>query len=95
MGHQPRRRSWLLAGATAVAIMGLLTSALPATATALAVAGPVVPVLRWHRCNDVKGFDRATARVPLDYRNLHGSTITPQAAIPQRAAAPGGGVSNE
>ena len=51
MGHQPRRRSWLLPGAAAVAIMGLLTSVLPATATALAVAGPVVPVLRWHRCN--------------------------------------------
>jgi pimeloyl-ACP methyl ester carboxylesterase len=58
-----------------VAIIGLLTSALPATATALAVAGPVVPVLRWQRCNAVQGFDCATARVPLDYRNLHGSTI--------------------
>ena len=65
----------MLAGAAAVAIMGLLTSALPATATALAVAGPVVPVLHWHRCNAVKGFDCATARVPLDYRNLHGATI--------------------
>jgi pimeloyl-ACP methyl ester carboxylesterase len=56
--------------------MGLLTSALPATATALAVAGPVVPVLRWHRCNDVKGFDCATARVPLDYRHPRGVAIT-------------------
>ena len=66
----------MLAGATAVAIMGLLTSALPATATALAVAGPVVPVLRWHPCNDAKGFDCATARVPLDYRHPRGVAIT-------------------
>jgi hypothetical protein len=57
-------------------MIGLLTSALPATATALAVAGPVVPVLRWHRCNDVQGFDCATARVPLDYRNPRGVAIT-------------------
>jgi pimeloyl-ACP methyl ester carboxylesterase len=37
-------------------------------------AAPPVPVLRWHACD--RGFQCATARVPLDYRHPLGATIS-------------------
>jgi pimeloyl-ACP methyl ester carboxylesterase len=78
--------------ASAIAAAGLLAALVaPVTASAAAArpAGasrppgasasasadsPVVPVLDWHSCDD--GFQCATARVPLDYRQPHGATIS-------------------
>jgi pimeloyl-ACP methyl ester carboxylesterase len=37
-------------------------------------AGPPAPVLRWHACDN--GFQCATARVPLDYQDPNGATIS-------------------
>ena len=77
-GH-PRTRRWLSLRRTVVAVTaaGALAAALaPATASAAGPGpgGPPVPMLAWHRC--ASGFDCATARVPLDYRDPRGATIS-------------------
>jgi pimeloyl-ACP methyl ester carboxylesterase len=65
-------RRFLLAGL----LLALLGAAIPGGALA---AGPAsgaapVPVLRWADCG--RGFQCATAAVPLDYRQPHGQTIS-------------------
>jgi pimeloyl-ACP methyl ester carboxylesterase len=52
-----------------------------------AVGGPPVPVLRWRACTPA-GYQCATARVPLDYRDPRGATIG-IAMIRHLAAGPG------
>jgi len=75
---------------TAIAVAGLLIAlavpvAASATAAATGTAGgpalarqpaasPPVPVLDWHSCDS--GFQCATARVPLDYRQPNRATIS-------------------
>lgn len=84
------RAGWLGAAVASIVIVGLVCPALPAAAdrTAAGVrAGPAVPVLRWHPCRGVKGFQCATARVPLDYRHPRGQMIR-LAVIRHRAADP-------
>ncbi len=53
------------------ALLGLLAAGAPAVA---AGPEPPVPVLRWIDCGD--GFQCADARVPLDYDDPRGATIT-------------------
>ena len=75
----------------AVAAAALLTTLLvPATAQAVPLArstarGPAVPVLHWRPCDG--GFQCATARVPLDYRQPRGATIR-LAVLRHRATEP-------
>ena len=60
----------------AVALAALAVSA--GLAACAAAAAPVaVPRLVWHRCAspEQRGFQCATARVPLDYSNPRGPTI--------------------
>lgn len=59
---------------------------LPLLAAPAASAGPPVPTLDWAPCHGEKGYDCATARVPLDYRHSHGARIR-LAVIRHRAAA--------
>jgi pimeloyl-ACP methyl ester carboxylesterase len=63
--------------AAQLAAAALLAAALvPAAAEASAAgsATPPVPVLHWRSCDG--GFQCATARVPLSYRDPHGATIS-------------------
>ena len=63
--------------AALVAAAGLLATILVPGAASAAAAGPVtpaVPVLHWRSCDG--GFQCATARVPLDYRDPRGATIS-------------------
>jgi pimeloyl-ACP methyl ester carboxylesterase len=68
----------LLIGGLSVAVL-MLIPALPGTAaSSRSAAGAVaVPRLAWHPCASAleKGFECATARVPLDYRYPRGATI--------------------
>jgi pimeloyl-ACP methyl ester carboxylesterase len=78
VGYQRFRFSWLVTGAAAVTTLGLLGPGLPAAAASAGSGtpgGPAVPVLRWHPCSGVPGFQCATAQVPLDYRHPHGPMI--------------------
>jgi pimeloyl-ACP methyl ester carboxylesterase len=80
-----RRRGWGLIS-TLIAIVGLL-AAVPASAVRPpAAAGPA---LAWKPCADraQRGFQCATLRVPLDYRNPGGSRIR-LAVIRHRATKP-------
>lgn len=51
-------------------------------------SGPPPPPLSWRPCPDAKGFDCATATVPLDYRSPAARTIE-LAVIRRKAAGPG------
>jgi pimeloyl-ACP methyl ester carboxylesterase len=73
----------MLAALAALSSAGLLTGTiLPAVATAPAAAAsvrtsaaqPRTPVLHWRACDH--GFQCATARVPLNYRDPHGKLIS-------------------
>jgi pimeloyl-ACP methyl ester carboxylesterase len=68
-----RMTRWLRAAAA-----GAVIAATAAPVTALAgvarPATPPVPVLRWHRCDGA--FQCASARVPLDYQQPLGQTIS-------------------
>jgi pimeloyl-ACP methyl ester carboxylesterase len=83
VGYQRWRYSRLVAGAAAITVLGSLFSALPAAGASRSEAGvpvtataaPAVPVLRWHPCTGVTGFECATAQVPLDYRHPRGQMI--------------------
>jgi len=66
----------------------MLPAAAASRAGAKTAGGQVVPVLHWHPCPGVKGFQCATARVPLDYRHPRGRAIE-LAVIRHRAAGPG------
>jgi pimeloyl-ACP methyl ester carboxylesterase len=59
--------------AAAVLLAAVLAPA-AASATAPTPATPAVPVLRWRSCDG--GFQCATARVPLSYRDPRGATIS-------------------
>jgi pimeloyl-ACP methyl ester carboxylesterase len=60
----------------AVIAATVLAAAPPGGAGAAAVTtGPPVPVLRWRACTPA-GYQCATARVPLDYQNPRGATIS-------------------
>jgi pimeloyl-ACP methyl ester carboxylesterase len=60
---------------TLIAIVGLLAAAVPASAVRPPAAA--APALAWKPCADPaqRGFQCATLRVPLDYRNPGGSRI--------------------
>ncbi|WP_442807195.1 alpha/beta hydrolase [Streptomyces sp. NBC_01294] len=91
LADDPRKR--LVWGLTLVLIaVTVLLGAAPgvATATPVAVAAPPVPVLSWGPCGTNAdapgdGFECATARVPLDYRQPTGRTIP--LAVTRRLAA--------
>jgi pimeloyl-ACP methyl ester carboxylesterase len=92
LNHARVRRAGAAAAATAV-LAGLAVAgwaaASPGAASAAsgaAAAAPQVPVLRWTSCDD--GFQCATARVPLDYRQPRGTLIS-IAVIRHRATGPG------
>jgi pimeloyl-ACP methyl ester carboxylesterase len=63
----------VLLAAFAAAVTAPAAAARPTGAGQLADSPPV-PVLDWHSCDG--GFQCATARVPLDYRQPHGATIS-------------------
>lgn len=73
-----RRKTWL-AMATAVA-SSLVLLVPPASAAPLppgGATGAAVPVLSWAPCDDSgDGYECATARVPLDYRDPTGRQVT-------------------
>src|SRR5262249_58742927 len=77
-GHpRTRRWLWLRRSVVTVAAAGALAGVLaPLTASAAAPGpgGPPVPALAWHRC--ARGFECATAPVPLDYPRPHAATLT-------------------
>jgi pimeloyl-ACP methyl ester carboxylesterase len=75
----------LLAGLTAAACAAASPGAAPSASTTT-VAAPQVPVLHWASCDN--GFQCATARVPLDYRQLRGTLIS-IAVIRHLATGPG------
>jgi hypothetical protein len=93
-----RKVSWAaaLAGMAGVAVAaGVLSGAAPSAASetaaavsAVSAAAPTVPVLAWKPCDD--GFQCATARVPLNYRDPGGAQIS-IAVISHEAAGPGPG----
>jgi pimeloyl-ACP methyl ester carboxylesterase len=64
------RLRWLAAAGLAACAVTLATS--PAVASG--AAGAPVPMLHWHACD--KGFQCATARVPLDYQDPYGAMIS-------------------
>jgi pimeloyl-ACP methyl ester carboxylesterase len=81
--HTIRLSSWarivllsLLLGVGVLASFGLsgrTAHAQPATT----ITAPPTPVLNWHPCVNplVAGFECATAKVPLDYTDVHGAMI--------------------
>jgi pimeloyl-ACP methyl ester carboxylesterase len=85
------RKTTLLAAALAAAA-GLAVAGCSATASAAgpgaakSAAGPAVPVLAWEPCDGT--FRCATARVPLNYRDPRGATIS-IAVISHLATGPG------
>jgi pimeloyl-ACP methyl ester carboxylesterase len=81
-----RRRGWGLIS-TLIAIVGLLAAAVPASAVRPPAAA--APALAWKPCADPaqRGFQCATLRVPLDYRNPGGPRIR-LAVIRHRATKP-------
>jgi hypothetical protein len=84
-----RKVSWAAALAGMAVAAGVLSSALPSTASERAAAvsaAPAVPVLAWKPCDD--GFQCATARVPLNYRDPRGAQIS-IAVISHKATGPG------
>jgi pimeloyl-ACP methyl ester carboxylesterase len=81
----PRPRA-VAALTVAAALTAVLAPAAAQAAPAPRAPGaPPVPVLRWHPCDG--GFQCATARVPLDYRQPHGATIR-LAVLRHRATQP-------
>src|SRR6204780_1812691 len=66
----PRPAAQLAAAALLAAVLGPA----PAEAAAPGSATPPVPVLHWRSCYG--GFQCATARVPLSYRDPRGATIS-------------------
>lgn len=85
LSDDPRGR--VVAGIALVLItVAALLGAAPRGAAASALAAPPVPVLSWGPCADPgDGFECATARVPLDYREPTGRTIP--LAVTRRLAA--------
>lgn len=89
-------RAAALAGMAGVAVAaGVLSGAAPSTASetaaavsAVSAAAPTVPVLAWKPCDH--GFQCATARVPLNYRDPGGAQIS-IAVISHKATGPGPG----
>jgi pimeloyl-ACP methyl ester carboxylesterase len=77
--HRPRRRGWRRVAAAAMVLAGLVAflSPAPAAGPASAAAAAPVPELAWQPCADPsqRGFDCATAQVPLDYGNPQSATI--------------------
>jgi len=91
-----RKVSWAaaLAGMAGLAVVaGVLSAAAPSTApeaaAAVSAAAPAVPVLAWKPCDG--GFQCATARVPLNYRDPRGAQIS-IAVISHQATGPGSGL---
>ncbi len=74
-----RDRAILFVGSVSV-LMGLDGTALPAVAAqgVQVTTAPPPPVLNWQPCANplVVGFECATAKVPLDYTDAHGSIIS-------------------
>jgi pimeloyl-ACP methyl ester carboxylesterase len=71
--------------AAAVGVLPGTASAAPTTAGAVS-SGPAVPVLAWKSCDS--GYNCATARVPLNYKDPGGAKIS-IAVISHRATGPG------
>lgn len=85
LADDPRRRVVWGISLVLIAVTALLGAA-PGAATAKTPASPPVPVLSWGPCADPgDGFECATARVPLDYRQPDGRTIP--LAVTRRLAA--------
>ncbi|WP_412079713.1 alpha/beta hydrolase (plasmid) [Streptomyces xanthophaeus] len=85
LADAPRRRVVWGISLVLIAVTALLGAA-PGAATATTPAAPPVPVLSWGPCADPgNGFECATARVPLDYRQPDGRTIP--LAVTRRLAA--------
>ncbi|MFD7078753.1 alpha/beta hydrolase [Streptomyces sp. NPDC059918] len=86
----PRRRAVWGMSLVLVAVTALLGGA-PGAAAARPLAAPPVPVLSWGPCDGADpgdpgdGFECATARVPLDYREPTGRTLP--LAVTRRLAA--------
>ncbi|MFD3700450.1 alpha/beta hydrolase [Streptomyces sp. NPDC058646] len=81
----PRKRVVWGISLVLVAVTALLGGT-PGAATARPLAAPPVPVLSWGPCaGPGDGFECATARVPLDYRQPTGRTIP--LAVTRRPAA--------
>jgi pimeloyl-ACP methyl ester carboxylesterase len=90
-GRRGRRHPRRLAAAAAVTAAAAPLIAAPSAASApFADAGAQVPVLTWHPCPGprTRGFQCATAHVPLDYTAPTGATIE-IAVIRHRATGPG------
>ena len=73
------RRATLVIGSISL-LIGLISTALPAMAAqkVTITTAPPTPVLNWHPCVNplVAGFECATAKVPLDYTQPQGATIS-------------------
>jgi pimeloyl-ACP methyl ester carboxylesterase len=83
------RTSWAaaLTALTATAGLAAAVGVLPGAASAAPrLAGPAVPALAWKPCDD--GFQCATARVPLNYRDPRGAQLN-IAVISHLATGPG------
>jgi pimeloyl-ACP methyl ester carboxylesterase len=86
---RPRRTARLAALAALAGAIAVLAAAVPAAVTA-AARGPAtarVPALAWRSCD--RGFQCATARVPLSYADPRGATIS-IAVVRHRATDPAG-----
>jgi pimeloyl-ACP methyl ester carboxylesterase len=69
-----RGRAGVLVAAVVVAAGGLAQVAVPAAPASATQPAPAVPVVAWKGCGD--GFQCATVRVPLDYGDPAGATIS-------------------
>jgi pimeloyl-ACP methyl ester carboxylesterase len=75
--RQDRLRILILLAAVALAALAVAPALRASAASAPSAATVAVPRLVWHRCAspEQRGFQCATARVPLDYSNPRGPTI--------------------
>ena len=65
-------RRWMVLATIGALVAGLLNIAPAASAS----SGPVVPKLHWEACGAAGNFECATAKVPLDYDQPRGATIS-------------------
>ena len=75
--RQNRLRILILVAAVALAALAVSSALAANAASAPSAATVAVPRLVWHRCAtpEQRGFQCATARVPLDYSSPRGPTI--------------------
>ncbi|HTZ27871.1 MAG TPA: alpha/beta hydrolase [Streptosporangiaceae bacterium] len=81
-----RRSARVVAPAAAAALLAAIGITAVASVAASGPATPTVPALAWRSCDG--GFQCATARVPLNYADPLGATIS-IAVIRHRATSPG------